>query len=405
MFKASIIGAFILVVGRIFGAAREVILAQRLGPTEAVADYVLASNVYLPLCGLLGGVASALMLRRKGGALAIASILVPVSLVLSTISILGVGANILPSGEIHLVFAFSLPFYAIYGISSGALLARGRAPASMVFSVLPPFFGFLGLLTPDSTTIFGVVIGNLVGSILMACAAYFVAFGGRRSVRTVRWSPTLTVGREALAIAVVSAINIGSPIVDRFFANQLGTADLVLLNLGAILFLGVVGTLGMAIGNAAVGRESTGGSRFRSSMLFPLPIVVAFVIVVTAQPVADVLALGPMYEAADRLLLAQILELYGLASAPAILAQVMIRVWNISASARAMVFLAGGLFSLNVVANVVLVPSIGVLGIVISTLLVQIFQLLILGSLTKRPYLACLIVLATLLGGIYVFTQ
>lgn len=403
MLKASLVGAFILVVGRVFGAGREVLLAQRIGPTDAIADYILASSVYLPVCGLLGGVASALMLRRTGGARSVVSILGPISLFFSTVPIIGVVCGLFSRGEVHTLFAMSLPFYVVYGVCSGALLARGRVVASMVFSVLPPVFGCAGLLLPVAFMIPGVVLGNLLGSIFMASAAYLTVYGVSGRFLDMRWSSSTVVGKEAFAIAVVSAINIGSPIVDRFFADQLGATNLVLLNLSAILFLGIVGTLGMAIGNAAVGRESIGGDRFRSSLLFPLLIITSLSIVLTARPIAEVLTLGSMYDSGDRILLTKLLECYGLATACAVLGQVMIRVWNVTASVRAMVLLAGSLFSLNVAANLLLIPVMGVLGIAAATLLVQVAQSLILGFLTARRYLSCVTVFLSLLGGIHVF--
>lgn len=400
LWKASIFGALFLVLGRVFGAGREFVLAREVGPTDEMASYVLASTIFLALAGLVSGVASALVLRQAGSLKDITLLTTS----LATVPILGLvlyGATFSPENfYIFFVFAISIPFYAVYGVANGRLLRGGLSFFGMLTSTIPALVSSTAIFVPIGLPVDRAAWGNLLGAIVMA------AVTRKRScllkIPDVTKSPRGLIA-QASAISAVSAINIASPIIDRFFATGFGPQELVLLNLGAILYVGATTSLGMAMGNAAVSRESVGARGFSllSMTVIPLLVGVAFMLLV---PVFVTLVLsGAAYDATAPELLSGICFIYALTTPCAIINQINMRLWNRSAEAQSMLIVAAVLLILNLVCNMLFVSFFGVIGIAAATFTVQVVQAVVLGVLRSDSKLATLSISGTVfLGGLIV---
>ncbi|MDR7083177.1 O-antigen/teichoic acid export membrane protein [Arthrobacter ginsengisoli] len=307
------------------------------------------------------------------------------------------------SAIVFLLFALSVPMYAIYGVANGRLMRAGRSFLGMLASAIPAFLSFVFLALPIGNFLERAAWGNLVGAIVMA----FVTSQFSRHI--LDQSPVVPVGKvvvQAIAIFAVSAINIASPIIDRFFANAFGPEELVLLNLGAILYIGAVTSLGMAMGNAAVSRASVNGNEFSTGAITTIPLIVgAAFFGVTPIFVSMVLAGGGYGENGSGVLTA-VCFVYAISTPCAILNQVYMRLWNRVAPARSMIVIAVLLLVLNVAGNWFFVLKFGVVGIAVSTLFVQVIQSIVLGVLRKNRTPVLMVVLCTTVaGGVLIATS
>lgn len=376
LWRASIGGALVLVLGRLFGAAREFFLAHGVGPTAEMSDYVLASTVLLAISGLVSGVASALVIRSAGSDRHI-TIFGLVSGVLPLAAVAGFAllTDIVRS-PIFVIFALSVPFYALYGIANGRLLRAGESFFAMLTSALPPLTSFALLAVPWGSFVERAAWGNLFGAAFM----YFVTFRRAQTLGGVLSGPSLKrVVAQGLAISGVSVINVASPVIDRFFASSFGAEQLVLLNLGAILYVGAVSSIGIAMGNAAVGRASVQGREFPALALAGVPVLVGVAFLALSPIFVGVALSGDNYGAQSSHVLLSLCLVYALATPSAVLNQIHMRLWNRTAEVRSMVSFAAGLLVLNVVGNWLFILQFGVLGIALSTLTVQMIQSAVLG--------------------------
>ncbi len=400
LWRASVGGALVLIVGRVFGAAREFLLARQVGPTDDLASYVLASTILLAIGGLVSGVASVLVLRQAGPLKSIRLII----LVMGSLPVFGAILyafwSTVEGGDVFVIFALSVPLYAAYGVANGRLLRSGVSVFGMLTSTFPPFFGFVTLFIPYGSLTDRGAWGNLLGSVIMAFLTIRRSNVVQLEVSNV---PAGKVLIQAAALSAVSAINIASPIVDRLFANMFHPEELVLLNLGAILYVGAVTSLGIAMGNAAVSRESINGSGFSVLSLTAIPVAVGAVFLLASPLFASTVLGGANYGSTAPGVLTAVCVVYALATPCAIQNQVYMRLWNRIAPARSMVAVAVLLLTLNVAGNWFFGLYFGVIGIAIATLSVQIVQSIVLGLLRKSALPSAMAVFYTLtVGGVLV---
>ncbi|MDQ0620115.1 hypothetical protein [Arthrobacter globiformis] len=376
LWRASIGGALVLVLGRVFGAAREFFLAHEVGPTEEMSNYVLASTILLAVAGLVSGVASALVIRRSGSDKYVTIF----GLISGILPLVLAGAYYLLSdasrGLLFIIFALAVPFYAVYGVANGRLLRAGNSFLGMLTSALPPLISLVFLVLPSGSLVERAAWGNLVGSALMC----FITWRCAHALAGISSNASLKgVVAQGLAISGISAINIATPVVDRFFANGFGAENLVLLNLGAILYTGAVSSIGIAMGNAAVSRASVQEREFPAFALAGVPILVGLVFLALSPVFVQVVLGGGNYGTGSARVLLSLCLVYALATPSAVLNQIHMRLWNRTAKVKSMVGLAAGLLLLNVVGNWLFILEFGVLGIALSTLTVQLVQAALLG--------------------------
>lgn len=400
LWKASVFGALFLLLGRIFGAGREFVLAREVGPTDEMASYVLASTIFLALAGLVAGVASALVLRGAGSLRNIGYL----AAVLGALPILGLvlcdAFYRLENFQIFFLFAISIPFYAVYGVANGRLLCGGSSSFGMLTSTIPALVSAIAIFVPMGMLVDRAAWGNLLGAVVMAALT-------RHRSRLVE-IPDVTKSAgvlvvQATAISAVSVINIASPIIDRFFATGFGSQELVLLNLGAILYVGATTSLGLAMGNAAVSRESIGAPSFSvlSMVLVPLLVCVAFMLLIPVF--VTVVLSGASYGTTAPALLTGICFIYALTTPCAIINQINMRLWNRTAEARSMFILAAAFLILNLLCNMLFVSVFGVIGIAAATFTVQVVQTVVLGIIRSDSKLSTLSISGTVfLGGLIV---
>ncbi|MDQ0868269.1 hypothetical protein QFZ70_000742 [Arthrobacter sp. V1I9] len=400
LWKASVFGALCLLLGRVFGAGREFVLAREVGPTDEMASYVLASTIFLALAGLVAGVASALVLRGAGSLRNIGYL----AAVLGALPILGLvlcdAVYRLEHFQIFFLFAISIPFYAVYGVANGRLLCGGLSSFGMLTSTIPALVSAIAIFVPMGMLVDRAAWGNLLGAVVMA------ALTRHRSRLAEIPDVTKSAGVlvvQATAISAVSVINIASPIIDRFFATGFGSQELVLLNLGAILYVGATTSLGLAMGNAAVSRESIGAPSFSvlSMVLVPLLVCVAFMLLIPVF--VTVVLSGASYGMTAPALLTGICFIYALTTPCAIINQINMRLWNRTAEARSMFIFAAAILILNLLCNMLFVSVVGVIGIAVATFTVQILQTVVLGIIRSDSKLSTLSISGTVfLGGLVV---
>ncbi|MBT2596626.1 hypothetical protein [Arthrobacter sp. ISL-72] len=397
--RAVLVGGIPLVLGRVFSAVRELWLAHQLGPTDRLTEYVVASTVFLALGGLLSGVASALMIRDSGRGKHV----MPLVLAASTVIIAGFGVfGVLPStrfesGLTVWCLVAMLPFFAAYGVANGKLIREGKVVVGMVAAGIQPAVALGVMVLPWTDLTTAAACGNLAGSILMTSIVFHSAY--RVGPYPSFWIKKTTL-MDGLAIVAVSAANIASPIIDRFFAASLGNSGLVLLNLSTIVFAAITGTLGIALGNAAVGRSFTSASTVRTREPVILGVLCSFCVLGMIIPAVSYINSRTEYAPGSGESMGLLLAIYSLAIPVALLNQVWIRVWNRKASVRDMLSLAGLLLSINLVGNFVFVMLFGVLGIAISTVLVQLAQCMYLGSKWHQTGRAAGLVATTVIIGL-----
>lgn len=402
--RMVLVGGIPLALGRGFSAVRELWLAHQLGPTDQLAEYVVASTVFLAVGGLLSGVASALMIRDNGRGKHV----MPVVLVASFMSIAAFAIySVLPGTHFESpvtvwCLALMLPLFAAYGVSNGKLIREGRVAVGMIAAGVQPAVALTVMALPWSDLAAGAACGNLAGSILMVSIVFHFAYrSGPRPNFGIKKSTLV----DGFAILAVSAANIASPIIDRFFAASLGNSSLVLLNLSTIVFTAITGTLGIALGNAAVGRSFTSQSRIRMRQPIILGVLSAMGVAASAFPAAWYINSRSDYAQGSGQVITLLLVTYALAIPVALLNQVWIRVWNRHASVTDMLRLATLLLSLNVIGNFAFVTVYGVTGIAVSTVVVQLVQCLYLGfkwNEARRAFalIATTVVIGFLVGGI-----
>lgn len=399
--KAVLIGGIPLALGRGFSAVRELWLAHQLGPTDQLAEYVVASTVFLALGGLLSGVASALMIRDNGRGRNV----MPVVLMASLLSIAAFAIfAVMPGTRFESpvtvwCLALMLPLFAAYGVCNGKLIREGRVAIGMVAAGIQPAVALTVMALPWQDLAAAAACGNLAGSILMASVVLHVAYrSGPRPYFAVKRSTVL----EGFAILTVSAANIASPIIDRLFAATLGNSSLVLLNLSTIVFSAITGTLGIALGNAAVGKSFTSSSRIRIRQPISLGLLCSVGVMTLAFPAAWYINSRNDYEQGSGEAITLLLIVFALAIPVALLNQVWIRVWNRHASVGDMLRLAALLLSLNIVGNFVFIGWFGATGIAVSTVLVQLVQCLFLGLKWNEAGRATALVTTTIIIGLLV---
>lgn len=392
---AVLLGGIPLALGRGFSAVRELWLTHDLGPTDRLAEYVLFSTVFLAVGGLLSGVGSALMIREDGRAGAVTALVLSASAVFLVVFTI---YSALPTTQFESpvtvwCLAGMLPFFAVYGVTNGVLIRRGRVVAGMIAAGSQPAVSLAVMLLPWQDLAVGASCGNLAGSVFMAALAlhYQQASISAASLKLNR--STVLAG---IAISAVSLTNIASPIIDRFFAIALGNSSLVLLNLSTIVYAAVTGTLGIALGNSAVGRSFTVSSTISTRLPIVIGILSAAVVGALTLPAELYIGSREDYAPGSAEVMTALLLVYALAIPVALLNQVWIRVWNRHASLRDMLRLAILLLTLNIAGNAVLVSIYGVVGIAIATVLVQLVQCLYLGSKWNQSPRAVALVGATL---------
>lgn len=399
--RTVFIGGAALAIGRAFSAARELWLAHELGPTDQLSEYVMASTVFLALGGLLSGVASALMIRDGGRGKHV----MPVVLLASTIC-LGASALYILFFNTHqkdplsvFCLASMLPLFAAYGVANGRLIREGRVAVGMVAAALQPVVAMFVIALPWPQLTQGASCGNLAGAILMAAIVFHFAFRtGPRPHFGIRRSTLI----DGIAIVAVSGANIASPIIDRLFASGLGNSSLVLLNLSTIAFSAITGTLGLALGNAAVARSFTSTSRAGIKFPLVLGILCAAGLAISALPASWYIDMRGDYDNGSGASIAKLLVIFALALPVALLNQVWIRVWNRRASVREMLFLACLLLGVNLIGNFGFVAFFGVAGIAVSTVVTQLVQCLYLGRKWNQTAHAIALVTSTLVLGLLV---
>lgn len=396
LFAASFVGAIVLVLGRVFGAGREFFLAREAGPTMEMTNYVLASSILLAFGGLLSGVSSAMMVRKKGSGATVGTL----SMALAAIGIICTYAHSVLTENAHanifMLFALALPFYAIYGVANGRLLANGFSLSGMVASAIPPFMSAVAVFLPIGTAVERVTVGHLVGSVIMAAFTFVMAYG-RIPLKKPEWKGIVSL--EYFAITAVSLVNICSPIIDRLIASGLGPTGLVLLNVGAVLYAGVTGSLGLAMGNVAVSRASVGTDKLPEVPLAATTLVTGLAFLLCTPLFADFIMSGGSYGAEDRTLLLSTCVLFGLAIPCGLLNQVNMRLWNRTAGTRAMVSFAILLMLIKLIMNLLLIGPMGAAGIALSTLIVQIVQCVVLAMIHGNRIASVSVLFSSIFSG------
>lgn len=399
--RAVLLGGIPLALGRGFSAVRELWLAHQLGPTNQLAEYIVASTVFLAVGGLLSGVASALMIRDNGRGKHV----MPVVLAAALMSIAAFAVySLLPGTQFEnpvtvWCLVLMLPLFAAYGVSNGKLIRDGRVVVGMVAAGVQPAVALTVMALPWQDLAAGAACGNLAGSVLMTSIVLHFAYrSGPRPHFAISRSTVL----DGFAILAVSAVNIASPIIDRFFAASLGNSSLVLLNLSTIVFAAITGTLGIALGNAAVGRSFTSQARIRIRQPIVFGVLCSMGVVALALPAAWYINSRDDYAQGSGQAISLLLMVYALAIPVALLNQVWIRVWNRHASVRDMLRLAALLLCMNVMGNFLFVGLYGVTGIAISTVLVQLVQCLYLGFKWNEAGRAIALISTTIMIGLLV---
>lgn len=399
--RAVLLGGIPLALGRGFSAVRELWLAHQLGPTNQLAEYIVASTVFLALGGLLSGVASALMIRDNGRGKHV----MPVVLAAALMSIAAFAVYaLLPGTQFEnpvtvWCLVLMLPLFAAYGVSNGKLIRDGRVVVGMVAAGVQPAVALTVMALPWQDLAAGAACGNLAGSVLMTSIVLHFAYrSGPRPHFAISRSTVL----DGFAILAVSAVNIASPIIDRFFAASLGNSSLVLLNLSTIVFAAITGTLGIALGNAAVGRSFTSEARIRIRQPIVFGVLCSMGVIALALPAAWYINSRDDYALGSGQAISLLLIVYALAIPVALLNQVWIRVWNRHASVRDMLRLAALLLSMNVMGNFLFVGLYGVTGIAISTVVVQLVQCLYLGFKWNEVGRATALISTTIMIGLLV---
>lgn len=394
-------GGAALAAGRAFSAARELWLAHDLGPTDQLSEYVMASTIFLAVGGLLSGVASALMIREGGRGRHVMPVALAASLVcLGAFAIfVAIAGHTLRDPLSIWCLALMMPLFAAYGVANGTLIRQGRVAVGMVAAALQPMVSVIVIFLPWPHLTQGASCGNLAGAVIMVAVVFHFAY---RSGPTAYFSLRRSTLLEGAAIIAVSAANIASPIIDRLFASNLGNSSLILLNLSTIAFAAITGTLGIALGNAAVAEsfKSAGGLKLRSPLI--LGLACALLLAFSSVPASWYIESRDDYPDSSGSAIASLLLVFALAIPVALINQVWIRVWNKHASVREMLTLAGMLLGINALGNLVFVYFFGVVGIAISTVLTQLVQCLYLGIKWNQAGRAMGLVVGTLLLGVVV---
>jgi putative peptidoglycan lipid II flippase len=136
-----------------------------------------------------------------------------------------------------------LPVLLLYGVNEllkHALFCARTFFLPAVTQALPPAMGILGILaSPDGTGILGLAFGWAAGSTVQTALLLWVC---RR--RGFRWSLSLALGRDhrrelvrvTLPYLPVQAAFVVPLLVDRFFASQLGSGTVSLVNYAQQVF-------------------------------------------------------------------------------------------------------------------------------------------------------------------------
>ncbi|MFJ4267043.1 hypothetical protein ACIPY1_10870 [Paenarthrobacter nicotinovorans] len=394
-------GGAALAAGRAFSAGRELWLAHDLGPTDQLSEYVMASTIFLAVGGLLSGVASALMIREGGRGRHV----MPVALAASLVCLLAFGIFVAVAGDTLRdplsiwCLALMMPLFAAYGVANGALIREGRVAVGMVAASLQPLVSVIVMLLPWPHLTQGASCGNLAGAVVMVSVVFHFAYrSGPAAYFNLKRSTLL----EGAAIVAVSAANIASPIIDRIFASSLGNSSLVLLNLSTIAFAAITGTLGLALGNAAVAQSFRSTEDVKLKVPLVLGLICALLLAFSSIPASWYIESRDDYSASSGSAISNLLLIFALAIPVALINQVWIRVWNKGASVREMLTLAGMLLGINALGNFVFIHFFDVAGIAISTVLTQLVQCLYLGMKWQQTSRAVGLVFGTIVLGVVV---
>lgn len=398
--RASLVGAVVLTLGRAASAGRELFIARTSGPTEELAAYVIGATVVLTVGGLLAGVASSMLLRAEVHAAEAAYFILATSICGVSVAAVWLGLVGDLTAQTTLALSLTLPAFGIYGIANGELMLQGRAVQGMALAAWQPLLATVLAFTLPLSPVNATIVGHIIGAWSMALIGITVTRGRSWRSKASRVGPLTR--RVGAVLVLVAAVNVANPIVDRLLAATLGAGALAVLNLGSLAFMAITGTLGIAIGNLAASEASRGKAhpRLVAATTFGSGALGILMLSVSAAGASQLLA-GTDFTTADLSAMRSCAILYCVAIPAALVGQVMVRVWFVSARKSHMLRLAVVLAAANGLLDLALIEQFGVLGIPLATILVSFTQAAVILAIRNRSAAVVQLTLTTgLLGGV-----
>ena len=269
--------ALFVVVGKLAGAGKEMVVAYRFGLRAEVDAYVFVSNlvnwpiaVWMGVIGVVMVPLAARLRRSSNADLALfRAELLGLSLVLGTLlaaiaswvlpRIVGASWTGMPAETAHVAlqavprFVWVIPFGFAGGVLSMLMLASGRHANTMLEGVPAVVIAGALLVVSDpgiETLVWATVAGGAlhVASLALPLAVRGEVSWPRFARRSPAWAPFWTgFGITMVGQALMSLVSI----IDQFFAASLGTGAIATLNYAGRM-LGLL----LGVGATAVGRAT-----------------------------------------------------------------------------------------------------------------------------------------------------
>ena len=312
-----LVGGFVL-VGKLAGAGREMIIAWRYGVSPTVDAYVLVMTIVMLLPTLWASVSMSVLVplvrrleRERRGAfdaeLTGAVLLAAGVVTLLALWLLPPALELLPgfAGEIdrHLVRGLA-PLAGgglVVGLLAAQLLANEQHGNTLLEGV-PALTVMLALLAwPGGPTVDPLIYGTLFGVVLQIAGLWYLLRRSGHAVlpRLAFDSPAWNGLRVALGLMVVGKlVTLFVAPIDQLIAGSLGEGSIAVLNYAYKLLALVIGLGGTAIGRAILpvlsrsrdkDAESLALARRWSALLFGVGLVACVATILLAEQIVALL--------------------------------------------------------------------------------------------------------------------
>ena len=413
----------IALLARLVGAAKDLVVADQLGTSDALDAFLMASLIPLfvtnTISASFGEAFIPVFVRvrdREGQAevqrtLANATALTIGVLIVITLPLLAVAKPLLaalargfPEGKVELTWHLALallPMQILGGVSAiwaNVLNATGRARRTAALPTIAPALTVVALAVGGaSRATEALVIGLLAGAVV---EAIILGISVRRLGFAIlpRWtgmSPELRIfAGQCLPLAGASFLATGSSLIDQSMASWLGSGAVSQLNYGNKVTLLVMGVANMALSTVLYPHFATlfaqrkhaeliGVFRRYTALLFGLGVVGAALAIAISHPVVELLFQRGSFTPADTDVVARVQQLYLLQLPFHLAGLVGVRLVSALGKNRILLVFTAITGVLNAVANYLFMQRWGVAGIALSTSLVFLTSFLMVWFTTR----------------------
>lgn len=407
-------------VGKLAGAAKEMAVAWRYGVGQEVDAYLFVLNlvgwpvgvwfsvltvVLVPLAARIRQDASEELPRFRSELFGLASLLglaiglvfwIGLSLLLRS-SWTGLpGATVALASRAAAPLVLLIPLGLLVSLFSAWMLVAGRH-ANTLLEGAPALVLLLALLVFRGGGVEPLVWGTVVGTVLqMLCLALLLARGGDIERPAFTWrSPQWPAFRQGFGIMLAgSALMSLMLIIDQFFAARMGTGAIATLSyanriLALILSLGATavtrGTLPVfSRAQAGGGAQPDLLAGHWVRLLFGAGIVALVAGWWLSPWMVQVVFERGAFTAADSVAVSDILR-FGLIQLPFYFASLVLVALVVSQRRYHVIFAVGALnLAVKVVANALIVPALGLRGLMLSTSVMLGLSCLFMGVAVRR---------------------